>query len=441
MISLLGGTYTGDFTASHTLLVAVQGSSGEKLKKALEWHVPVVDASYIENCYMQGRRLPLPCPLQNAHPAIPSSPELLSLKPDTLELTDSGFVPELVSMHSRTAAPSTIEENPETTEGLLLIKTESIPTYVSSKPLVDAEEHVSGSENNRSLQQRGQAAPHQGKPKKTSSANERAILSRAEKRLLNQDRENVEQTIMTESFVVADVGSQQEPHTEPSSKSEALEAEIIEKTGSIGGKKATVDASKKACGLDSVKSQNSASQVDLGACGVVKKKGPAKNLKRKSDLMRYTADESGEPRVPCVSYTGMRFSGDDLHSFTNIGGKLAKSLEESTHLIASKIARTEKFLKAIPLGLHIINQEWFTDSISVGHFLDENDYALHDPQMESKYSFSLKASIEKAKKHKLLENMEFYICDKTVPPFKILEDIIKLSGGKVFKTYPDRFLM
>jgi NAD-dependent DNA ligase len=138
--------------------------------------------------------------------------------------------------------------------------------------------------------------------------------------------------------------------------------------------------------------------------------------------------------VPIISSTGIRFSEEDQMAILSIGGRVAKTLEESTHLVAKKISRTEKFLKAIPLGLHIVTEDWLSDSVAVGRFLEESSYPLKDAEMETKFGFSLIESLALAKERKVFHGMVFYIMDKTTPPYKVLEDIIVCAGGKVIKS-------
>jgi hypothetical protein len=52
-----------------------------------------------------------------------------------------------------------------------------------------------------------------------------------------------------------------------------------------------------------------------------------------------------------------------------IGGRLAESIDDCTHLIAKRAARTEKFLSALATAKYIMPLEWLTCSIEQGHFL------------------------------------------------------------------------
>ena len=162
----------------------------------------------------------------------------------------------------------------------------------------------------------------------------------------------------------------------------------------------------------------------------------AKNTNSKRKVESSLVDSNSEDikkvvNLPSVSATGIRFSEEEQAAFLCMGGSLAKSLESSTHLIAAKISRTEKFLKAIPLGLFIVTPDWFYDSVAVGKFLDESTYMLKDSLMEEKFHFSLQESLSRAKNSQIFTSMTFYIMERTTPPFKILEDIIVCAGGKV----------
>lgn len=54
-----------------------------------------------------------------------------------------------------------------------------------------------------------------------------------------------------------------------------------------------------------------------------------------------------------------------------LGGFVSQHVHECTHLIAVKIARTEKFLSAISQVRFIVHKDWLTESIAQGKWLGE----------------------------------------------------------------------
>lgn len=124
-----------------------------------------------------------------------------------------------------------------------------------------------------------------------------------------------------------------------------------------------------------------------------------------------------------------------MKSLEELGIQQSDNIEECTHLIAPKIQRTEKFLKAIPLGLAILSPEWISVVLSTRSFPTESSaYLLKDTAMEEKYHFTLKDSVERAKRTKLFLGHQFYIAESTVPPRAVLADMISAAGGHVLPT-------
>lgn len=135
-----------------------------------------------------------------------------------------------------------------------------------------------------------------------------------------------------------------------------------------------------------------------------------------------------------IGYTGCRVSEEDIMSLSSMRKcRTSTNIEECTHLLANRIQRTEKFLKAIPLGLHIINPNWLQDSIAVGRFLDESLYLVKDSEMEEKYHFKLKDAMESAKRKKLFESYIFQISPGTNPQEHVLSGILRACGAQVLE--------
>lgn len=166
------------------------------------------------------------------------------------------------------------------------------------------------------------------------------------------------------------------------------------------------------------------------------KEASKKNLKPNPDQeITLSGHGPSKPFIPIniiIGYTGCRISEEDAISLSTIGRcRTSTNIDECTHLLANRIQRTEKFLKAIPLGLHIVSPNWLQDSIAMGKFLDEAPYMVKDPEMEEKYHFKLRDSIERAKKRKLFDSYTFQIAPGTNPQEHILSGLLKACGGQV----------
>lgn len=54
-----------------------------------------------------------------------------------------------------------------------------------------------------------------------------------------------------------------------------------------------------------------------------------------------------------------------------LGGDIAESAHKCTHLIASKVTRTVKFLTAVSVVRHIVTPEWLDESLKCQKFIGE----------------------------------------------------------------------
>ena len=80
-------------------------------------------------------------------------------------------------------------------------------------------------------------------------------------------------------------------------------------------------------------------------------------------------------------------------------------------------------------GIPIVSVNWLDDSNKVSHFLDWEDYILQDRDAETNFKFNLKESLEKAKKHKLLEGYTVLLTSRIkLPPVSELKGKYNLSS-------------
>ncbi|XP_057587442.1 PAX-interacting protein 1 isoform X2 [Hippopotamus amphibius kiboko] len=119
-----------------------------------------------------------------------------------------------------------------------------------------------------------------------------------------------------------------------------------------------------------------------------------------------------------------------------LGGEVTESAQKCTHLIASKVTRTVKFLTAVSVVKHIVTPEWLEESFRCQKFIDEQSYLLRDAEAEVLFSFSLEESLRRARVSPLFKAKYFYITPGICPSLSTMKAIVECAGGKVLCKQP-----
>ncbi|ORY37393.1 hypothetical protein BCR33DRAFT_663609, partial [Rhizoclosmatium globosum] len=102
-----------------------------------------------------------------------------------------------------------------------------------------------------------------------------------------------------------------------------------------------------------------------------------------------------------------------------------------SHLVTDKVRRTVKFLSALAAGKHIVSTKWLDHCKKEGKFVDETKFIIKDKPTESKYSFSLDASIKAAQERAFLTGFTIYTTPNVKPSRLDMKEIIAAAGGTV----------
>ncbi|KAM9669230.1 LOW QUALITY PROTEIN: PAX-interacting protein 1-like [Dama dama] len=140
-------------------------------------------------------------------------------------------------------------------------------------------------------------------------------------------------------------------------------------------------------------------------------------------VQEYIKDDSGEETKSSLK----------LHI---LGGEVAESAQKCTHLIASKVKRTVKFLMAVSVVKHIVTPEWLEECFKCQKFIDEQNYRLRDAEAEMLFSFSLEESLRRAHISPLSKAKYFYITPGICPSLSTMKAIVECAGGEVLSKKP-----
>lgn len=119
-----------------------------------------------------------------------------------------------------------------------------------------------------------------------------------------------------------------------------------------------------------------------------------------------------------------------------LGGSLASSVAEASHLVTDRICRTVKFLCALGRGIPILSLDWLYQSKKAGCFLPPDEYVVTDPEQEKNFGFRLRDALSRARERKLLEGYEIHVTPGVQPPPPQMREIISCCGGTILPSMP-----
>ncbi|XP_073080348.1 mediator of DNA damage checkpoint protein 1 isoform X7 [Manis javanica] len=159
---------------------------------------------------------------------------------------------------------------------------------------------------------------------------------------------------------------------------------------------------------------------------------PPKGIPSRS--LRRTKPNQGST-APKVLFTGVVDARGE-HTVLALGGSLASSVAEASHLVTDRIRRTVKFLCALGRGIPILSLDWLHQSRKAGYFLPPDEYVVTDPEQEKNFGFSLQDALSQARKRRLLEGYEIHVTPGVQPPPPQMGEIISCCGGTVLPSMP-----
>ncbi|CAL1534705.1 unnamed protein product, partial [Lymnaea stagnalis] len=150
-----------------------------------------------------------------------------------------------------------------------------------------------------------------------------------------------------------------------------------------------------------------------------------------------TLRKSTMEKKPKVMFTGViDEQGEKI--VRELGGEIASSIQECTHLVTDKIRRTVKFLSGLSKGLPIVSPQWLDNSKQAGTFLDGHKYLVSDQAMEKQYKFVLSTSISKAANNPVFQGLKVHVSKSVHPDPAQMQEILQCAGAKYLKTMPKK---
>lgn len=169
-----------------------------------------------------------------------------------------------------------------------------------------------------------------------------------------------------------------------------------------------------------------------------RKRDPAERETQGNPTRSRRTKPNQEAAAPKVLFTGVVDSRGE-RAVLALGGSLASSVNEASHLVTDRIRRTVKFLCAVGKGIPILSLNWLYQSRKAGCFLPPDDYLVTDPEQEKNFSFSLRDSLSRARERRLLEDYEIHVTPGVQPPPPQMGEIISCCGGTVLPSMPHSY--
>ncbi|KAF8512309.1 hypothetical protein BU17DRAFT_54108 [Hysterangium stoloniferum] len=128
-------------------------------------------------------------------------------------------------------------------------------------------------------------------------------------------------------------------------------------------------------------------------------------------------------------------------ALVKLGVKFTQKPHECTHLVTMGLARTEKFLCALPQAPFVLDGKWLLACASAKKIFAEKDYFLHDPDVELKHNFKLSEALQRAaelkrKKKQLLKGHFFYFTPNVPIDHKMLKNVLHALGAEGKEVIP-----
>lgn len=118
----------------------------------------------------------------------------------------------------------------------------------------------------------------------------------------------------------------------------------------------------------------------------------------------------------------------------DLNGKVVDSFsEEPSHVIVQTFDKTTMQLIAINKGLELVTKSWVTDSKMAGYWLPpQNYYACKEAEERGDFTFSYRASLDKAKRRRCFADCQFVKTAFCCLRFPAGYDLVVVSAGGRF---------
>ncbi|XP_059570084.1 mediator of DNA damage checkpoint protein 1-like [Alligator mississippiensis] len=160
-----------------------------------------------------------------------------------------------------------------------------------------------------------------------------------------------------------------------------------------------------------------------------------RELEHHPETLRDRPTRQQAATAPRVLFTGVVDAAGE-QAVVALGGTLADSVFECTHLVTDRVRRTLKFLCALARGVPIVTPAWLDQSKRSHCFLEPSGFVVRDPEQEENFGFSLTQSLRRARRGALLQGYEIHVTRHVQPEPERMKELIVCSGGLFLPRMP-----
>ncbi|RZF32831.1 hypothetical protein LSTR_LSTR011477 [Laodelphax striatellus] len=140
-----------------------------------------------------------------------------------------------------------------------------------------------------------------------------------------------------------------------------------------------------------------------------------------------------EAARPFVMFSGVDDVVEEQKKVLQLGGAIATSCGEATHLLVPKLTRTFKLLCCLSTCKYILKLDWLRDSHKQNTFLDEKQYMISDEEFEKTWDCNIEKVLSNNNRSELFKGKTFFFTPGVIPSRSFLREITEYAGGTVQK--------
>ena len=413
LIGKMGGTFTPDLTPRNTVCIALE-PEGDKVVKAYEWNIPVVNHTWLEECFATWEKHHL---VQRQYLAFPGAAQLRSVLGRVPVEADSiaRFAGEVQPQLMQRKVEANVALKSEDTSSVPQDAAKGAPHQSAHAPETDAQQAAAPE-----VEAQKAAAP-EADAKEMAASGAEAQGPAAPQETQAPVQAPREAPVQAPREAPVPEAPREAPVPEAPREAFAPESDAQVRTPEV-------EAQGRA--PPSAHPEGAEQQAPAATEQPNDTNSPSRGTRRRRDT-----PEGANKRIrqsPVIATTSLDIAPSDARALSAMHVQRTDNIYEATHLVAAQLARTEKMLCAIARGgVPIVTYDWIREMVKRREVVDAGPFALHDAAKESMWDIRLDDVLARANARpgKLLDGHTFYYTRRVQPSGDIFRRIVAAAGG------------